>query len=223
MTHMCIAKNVSALKPNAIKDLPQFYLGSLAPDAVHFRAGFGSLNDKKTSHLYFGDERWAEVSKNDEWIADVMQFLHKHKDSPNIDFINGYCAHVLTDIRNNIDLASPIKMKLYGSITIPDYEKGYDSEFIKMYQSDILHADKKIYLSSHFRDEIWSYLSSSKGLTLDGIIYEDEVNKIRDNILFNQYKDISIDDTYHEHFISYEKFTQFTEKTSEIIANLIFD
>lgn len=37
MTHLVIANKIVELKPEAIKNLPQFYLGNLSPDAIHFR------------------------------------------------------------------------------------------------------------------------------------------------------------------------------------------
>ena len=35
MTHLIISKNVFNALENRIESLPQFYLGTIAPDAVH--------------------------------------------------------------------------------------------------------------------------------------------------------------------------------------------
>jgi len=56
MVHLCIAKELFSLKPD-IKNLPDFFTGALAPDAVHFRQGFTG-DDKKKSHLVPGNEKW---------------------------------------------------------------------------------------------------------------------------------------------------------------------
>lgn len=56
LTHLHIAKRLHQLRPNRINDLSQFYLGTIAPDAVHNRVGYIS-DDKKKSHLCMGEER----------------------------------------------------------------------------------------------------------------------------------------------------------------------
>jgi hypothetical protein len=89
MVHMCIARKVVQLKPNVIRNLPQYYLGSLAPDAVHFRADF-DVKDKKASHLCVGDERWGEISNNEAWAENIIQFSETRRVSEDIDFMYGF-------------------------------------------------------------------------------------------------------------------------------------
>ncbi len=91
MTHLHIAKNIQRLFSKAIKDLSQFYLGSVAPDAVHNRAGYVS-DFKKASHLCVGDERWGMLTNNDEWIDHVTEFLYEKRNSEHYDFVLGYCC-----------------------------------------------------------------------------------------------------------------------------------
>lgn len=50
MTHLIISKNISEIFDSHIKNLPQFYLGTIAPDTVHNRANYTS-EYKKASHL----------------------------------------------------------------------------------------------------------------------------------------------------------------------------
>lgn len=57
MTHLIVSKNVSEMLKNQIKSLPQFYLGTIAPDAVHNRANF-CIDFKKASHLVSLEEKW---------------------------------------------------------------------------------------------------------------------------------------------------------------------
>jgi len=40
LTHLHIAKRLHQLRPNMINDLSQFYLGAIAPDAVHNRVDY---------------------------------------------------------------------------------------------------------------------------------------------------------------------------------------
>ena len=61
MTHLIISKNISEMFASQIESLPQFYLGSIAPDAVHNRANY-NLENKKTSHLITGTEKWGLIT-----------------------------------------------------------------------------------------------------------------------------------------------------------------
>jgi hypothetical protein len=56
MSHLYIAENV--LKSHTIKiiNLPQYYLGSIAPDAVHFRENF-DRSLKRVTHLTLGMDK----------------------------------------------------------------------------------------------------------------------------------------------------------------------
>jgi hypothetical protein len=218
--HMFIAKKIVELNPDVIENLPQYYLGSLAPDAVHFRENF-KAEDKFISHLCIGNERWGEISNNEEWTDNVLTFLKKHKESENIDFLYGYCAHVLSDMRNNIDIWSPLKLKLYHSLKIPA-EDVYDSEVRKVLRSDEIDTDNRLYKTADFQNEILNFLSKAKGIALEEIIIEEEVNGIRDNILYNQYKDISSDDSYVGKYITYEAYLNFIDKTAKLVSEMMF-
>ena len=88
MTHLHVAKSMYQRIPEAIKDLSQFLLGNIAPDAVHNRMGYTS-EYKRVSHLCVGNERWGMVTNNDEWTESVLKFLRKNKNSDNFSFIIG--------------------------------------------------------------------------------------------------------------------------------------
>jgi len=110
MTHLIIAESISEIFDNHALSLPQYYLGSIAPDAVHNRENYIS-DFKKNSHLITDDNKWAMVTNNDNWINNVASFLKKHKNSEHYDFILGYCCHILTDIYNNINVWTPFRIK----------------------------------------------------------------------------------------------------------------
>ncbi len=211
MVHLCIAKKVLDLHPNIIKNPPQYYLGSLAPDAVHFRAGF-TPEDKKASHLCVGSERWGEITNNDAWADNIIALLNTNRGSENRDFIYGYCTH-------NIEIWSPFKLKYYGSLLMSDYGTGYDGDGIKAFHAEDLDADLRVYHASDFRDEIWEHLSKSKGIELDGLVHADELHKIRNHILYKQYKDRYIDEAFESSYIKYQDYLSFLENTVSYIAD----
>jgi hypothetical protein len=64
MPHLYTAWRVAENSPLAIENFPQFYLGSIAPDGVHFRENYNS-GLKLLSHLCVGDEKWGMLTNND--------------------------------------------------------------------------------------------------------------------------------------------------------------
>ena len=64
MTHLIIADKVKNKLCKSNISLPQYYLGSIAPDAVHNRPGY--ISDwKKDSHLLLGDEEWGFMTNHE--------------------------------------------------------------------------------------------------------------------------------------------------------------
>lgn len=70
MTHLSIAYNIF-VNTSQIKEPGDFLLGAIAPDSVHFRDDFKS-SMKKISHLCVGNEKWGEVTNNEEWWLEVL-------------------------------------------------------------------------------------------------------------------------------------------------------
>ncbi|MCL1845377.1 MAG: hypothetical protein FWF77_05700 [Defluviitaleaceae bacterium] len=76
LTHLCVAWRINR---NA-----QFLLGSIAPDAVHYRAEFMGESvknigaTKKVTHLCpVSNERWGQVTDNDGWVECVKNFARQ--------------------------------------------------------------------------------------------------------------------------------------------------
>jgi len=99
ITHLCIAYEILSNTPQ-IKEPCDFLLGAITPDSVQFRNNF-KPNMKKISHLCVGDEEWGKVTNNIEWQENVLGFFERNKNIEKVDFIYGYCTHVLADIQNN--------------------------------------------------------------------------------------------------------------------------
>ena len=94
MVHLCVAKNImdAGLK---IINLPQFYLGSISPDAIHMRQNADRLA-KHATHLS-ADKKWNEVNEDDFFIF-ICDFIEKNKSDADKDFLWGYGLHILTDM-----------------------------------------------------------------------------------------------------------------------------
>ena len=115
MTHLIIAKNIAGVFEKDIKNLPDYYSGSLAPDAVHNRTNF-TYDYKKKSHLFVGMEEWGFMTNHDECTENAIAFFITNRKSKNHDFILGYCVHILSDIYNHLTVFTPFVKKYHDEI-----------------------------------------------------------------------------------------------------------
>jgi hypothetical protein len=95
---------------NKITDKPEFFLGSVAPDAVHFRPGYNG-EYKKLSHICLESHIWGQGTDNRAWRENVLSFLQKHRNSDNNYFYYGYCGHIIADIFWNDEFWTPYRIK----------------------------------------------------------------------------------------------------------------
>jgi len=210
MTHLIISKNISEIFKSDINSLHQFYLGSIAPDAVHNRANYIS-DYKKASHLITGTERWGMITDNDEWISNIIAFLNKHKKTENHDFILGYCTHVLSDIYNNINVWTPYRLKYAVEL-----EKGYGNP----HHQESNKIDIELALTYEGRNDFWLHLAKSNSIDLPDIIYAIEIDKQKSNILNSWYKDKERQDISSNKIRTYESEMDFIKNATDFIAHV---
>jgi len=213
MVHLCIAKEFLNLIPD-IKNLPDFFAGALAPDAVHFRPGFAG-DDKKKSHLVPGNEKWGEVTKNDEWKENVLNFYKTWKNSDiSLNFLQGYVSHILGDIAGNIKFWTSFREKylttaeslanLWGS----DYHKeGYE-------------IDSRLFLTVKDDKAIWENFAKYKGVNFFGMITGEEMNKMIESIP-KQYSNRPPDYSLKFRYLNPEQMIKFVREEAINIGNLL--
>ena len=177
MTHLIIADKLSEKFKDHIKNTPQFYLGNIAPDAVHNRSNYTS-DHKRASHLCVGEEKWGMITNNDEWKNNVINFLDYHKNSDNRDFIIGYGCHIVADIYQNIALWTPFRQRYATDRGITD---------LMMRETNMI--DIELALTHEKRDVFWLNIQKSVGVDIEGIIYAAEIEKQKNNILNIWYAD----------------------------------
>jgi hypothetical protein len=212
MTHLIIAENLSKVLAKHINNLPQFYLGNIAPDAVHNRANYIS-DYKKEAHLCVGDEKWGMVTNNDEWINSVIHFLNKYKKTENHDFILGYCSHIMSDIYNNITEWIPFKQNYQNWV-----EKGYT---YGLYREEINKLDIELALTYKNRNDFWLNLEKSDGVDLENIVSAAEIEKQKENILYLWFKDKPLQDISSNKIMTQESIQIFIKNAVDfIVVNL---
>jgi len=212
MTHLIISENISKLFASHIKNLPQFYLGSIAPDAAHQRANYTS-EYKKTSHLITGEEQWGTITDTDTWKDNIIEFLLKNKHSKNHDFILGYCSHVLTDLQNTILVWNPFRFKYADELKEISYGNKHHQENNKL--------DIELAMTYVNRKEFWLHLTNSKSIDLPNIIYAAEIDKQKDLILNSWYKGKERQDLSSNKIRTYESEMDFIKNATDFIA-LVF-
>lgn len=101
ITHMIIAREIIKLLPKGtIHDEGLFYLGNLAPDAIHAREGY--VRDFKR-HTHFRDHiRDIEFEQEENQIAyrnRLIEFIRLNRDRADglYDLYRGYVTHILAD------------------------------------------------------------------------------------------------------------------------------
>ncbi|MCL1787496.1 MAG: hypothetical protein FWG38_05880 [Defluviitaleaceae bacterium] len=217
LTHLCVAYNVLTQLPSP--DPAQFILGSIAPDAVHFRGEFlnatiGNIGaTKKVTHLCpVSDEKWGQVTDNDGWVDCVKAFLRQH---PRDAFASGYAVHVLTDIYNNLTLWREFITKHPAEAA-----KGYTSDYYR----DLRCIDFRIYNAFFKSGDLRALLAGATPQEIPGLVAADELAKIQHNLLHVQYVDVPEDvDTGGCFYLTYEQTLQFIQNAADFCVRVILE
>lgn len=194
MSHLYISERI--LDKININNVSQFYLGSVAPDAIHFRQNFDIIQ-KRHSHIYEGLNRDNLDLFITNWIENVLIFFNKNKKSEtDKNFLIGYCIHLLADIYNYKFIWTPFKMN-------------YGKENEKIYQDECRIVDLELFQKLNYETKLFPIIEDSKGMDFFGLIFEDEINKLKNNILNNQYKNKQKVNSVENNFMTYEKMQEF--------------
>jgi len=210
LTHLLVAYEIIARYPRQDADAALLLLGSIAPDAVHYREGFigGSMsnigNAKKITHLCpVSDEKWGAVTDNDGWINKVKAFAKSHKGP----LAEGYAIHVLTDIYNNITLWENFRTQ-----HPKEAAKGYKSG----YYQDLREIDLRLYQSKVKNSQIEPLLAKAVASEMPGLVTAEEIIAIQNNLLCKNYENPT--PGYMYRFISYDETLRFIQDTADFIS-----
>lgn len=218
LTHLIVAMNM--IKSHNIEDEADFLLGSIAPDAVHYRKSFvgASMSEigqaKKISHLCpVSDEKWGSVTDNEGWQSCVKMFLQEHEKT---SFRVGYATHVLTDIFNNKTIWN-------------DFRTNHPSEAIKGYKSayydDLRHIDTLLNDNRAVIELICEKLAQAEAVGITGLVSSDEVEAIKQTMIY-EYGNVpqigNYDKFYATKFVSYDKMLIFVKEAVLYASAIVF-
>ncbi|MCL2577807.1 MAG: hypothetical protein FWE27_07135 [Defluviitaleaceae bacterium] len=217
LTHLCVAWRILETHSINEKDASQFMLGTIAPDAVHYREEFqgAAMSNigpaKKITHLCpVSEERWGQVTDNDGWVECVKNFLRVH---PNDPFAAGYAAHVLTDIHNNLTIWNDFRTSYPVEAA-----KGYTSGYYK----DLHNIDTRLYQEFPAIDNIFTLLEKATPAEIPGLISSNETRAIQQNLLHENYKNTKNSSASKNYrFATWDNTMKFIQTAAEFCINII--
>ncbi len=174
MTHLAIAKEIND-QMGIAKNLPSYFLGTIAPDSVHVRSDYHS-DMKKIAHFCPGDEGWGRITDNQEWRDRTLGLLQSYRNHPDFDFMLGYFIHILVDTYDNEKIHIPFKEK-YAQLGLPPEERG------RVFYNDKSQNDFALFNHYPYKDELWKTLRDSKGIDVENVIKASEADQYRELIL----------------------------------------
>lgn len=155
IVHLYVANRLSDYLE--IKNLPQFYLGAISPDAVNLN-GFADEKTRYGAHIR---------SKNPEvWKENVRNF-HKEKlpeYSFDTDFFNGFEIHLLTDIAWD----EAVQPRLFDGLK----RLGTSEELLRREKWNELYRFNSLLMSYPLWDEIKGELSKAKPVSISTVSAE---------------------------------------------------
>ena len=152
MVHLSIAKKLIDAGFNA-NSLSQFFLGSIAPDAIHMRKDADRLAKNET-HLIPKGKKWPDVDEAD-YFNFMVNYINKNKDNADYDFLWGYGIHILTDMywTNSVYLKFDEE---YNNDTAPIQEQRW------AYYNDTDILDQALFNECKWKDDVWTHLRNAE-------------------------------------------------------------
>ena len=172
MSHLYVAQNILNSLPIELKDIPQYYLGTLTPDAVHFRLNY-ERDLKRISHLYINIDKSDIKYFSEKWEKNAIEFFVKYKSQRHFDFLLGYCIHLLLDIFVYRNIYRPYILENNNMDKI---------EIAKTYTDENLAVDLEMYQKLKYEESIFPLLVNSKPIDFVDIL-ETDMEGIKNNIL----------------------------------------
>jgi len=164
MVHLATADLLVQNGDLSPRDLPAYYLGSIAPDAIHMREN-PAKDAKQISHLH---------ARNPENIGRIAAFL---KDFPRYeaegvshDYLLGYAVHLLTDVYWELGFSAGFRQR-YAADPQPV------QDCFAAYYNDTDVADISLYNTLPRREVLWELLKKARGYDLPGLVSGEEADK----------------------------------------------
>lgn len=157
-----------------LTDVPQYYLGSIAPDAIHMRPNSEKTAKSKT-HLIPADRTRIDLDEG-EYLRFLLDYIKKNQHVVDSDFLWGYCMHVYTDL-------------LWTKTVYTDFIEKYEKDASPIqdkrmaYYNDTDIIDQILFHDAGWRTDVWQLMQIANGVDMPGILSATEINAWKERTL----------------------------------------
>jgi hypothetical protein len=207
MVHLITAEKAVRSYGLPVVDEPAYFLGTLAPDAVHMRDGY-EFEWKRKTHLY-------QHSTDMRDTRAVLDFFRDNQGRIPADYLLGYCVHILTDqcwfeqmyqrfLQRHADDETPLQDVRWA------------------YYNDSDRLDFDLFASVPGREGIWSLLERAQGIGVPGLVSAAEVDLWKERTLhwYDRGESLHKNPT---RYLSVGEVLQFTDDAARTVAGLLRD
>lgn len=199
MVHLSIARQLTQLLE--IEDHEAFYIGAIAPDAIHKRDDM-TRKEKNITHLDIKSHISRDVA-----FKSVIDY-YKQPTETNRSFLLGYCVHVLTDSLWLFDVFRPFK-----KVLIPNMGR---ASITHRYYTDTAYIDNQLYEEANWRGELNQLFLVRRKLSNE-LVFELEIHQWQEQVahwMNNRHtSDMSLPQC-----IKYERIVTFINECSHEVA-----
>jgi hypothetical protein len=147
MVHLSVAHCL--VQDHGYPATPEFYLGSIAPDAIHVRPGTDQ-KDKYAVHLVDAD------GPHLDRLRALLTAGKTARSKRERTLVDGYAAHILTDVAWRVELIMPFRRRFVARLSYPELRTLYYNECDKL--------DYDLYDEQPWRPEVWELLREARAL-----------------------------------------------------------
>jgi hypothetical protein len=170
MVHLAVAHAV--VLQSVCDGTGEFYLGTLAPDAVHLRSGM-QRQEKRRTHFY---EKTGASPRLPLDLDRIRQALCQcWEGNEGAAAMEGYAVHLLTDAQWHDEVILPYRERIRGD--------GRWDEMPGLYYRDCDAVDGELFICCPWRPEVWTALRRARPQAFDGLLTAEEVSRWRDRSL----------------------------------------
>lgn len=218
ITHLVIGREIIKLLPaDIIKDPGLFYMGTVAPDAVHAREGYIRAHKK---HSHFRDDipdRDFEVPENYAIYQErLIRFIRQHRSAGEDlrDYYLGYVVHILSDELFVLSIRKEF-CEMMAKLGIDQN----DRPFFDYIVADMNRNDMLMVHQYEGMAEIRRYMEEAPALEVEGYISNQEMDDCRD-WLINQHF-VRRQHLLPPVYITYDRMMEFVQSAARQILHLL--
>ncbi len=218
ITHMVIAREViKKLHPGAIRDESLFYLGNLAPDAIHAREGYIRAFKK---HTHFRDDipdsDFGLPENRELFLKRLADFIEQNKDRTDglFDLYLGYAAHILTD-----ELFMLTVRKEFCEVMMDQGIAQSDRRFFEYIVGDMNRNDLLLIKNYEEIEKVKEKLLQVSIRPVEHYISEQEMGDCMDWMMKRHF--VEEQETLQPLYISYQRIMDFIQEAAEYVVRTL--